>query len=88
MTSSLALSPVVSQGLGDGNNRVRPDAQHCVDEREVLGIEDEERRKRARLEEVPLETEATIDPEAMKIFEETMASRTPPITRERARLGR
>ena len=53
MTSSLALSPDFSRGLGDGSDRVRPDAKHCVDEREVLGIEDEERRKRARLEEVP-----------------------------------
>ena len=71
MTSSLTLSPDESSpdessGLSDRTNRVRPGAEHIVDERIILGVEGE--REASRVEAV-LETVESIDPEAMSEFE-------------------
>ena len=70
MTSSLALSPALSgqdgaSGRGSWSDRVRPNAKHSVEEREVLGVDGEQKRGR---ESGTLETEATVDPAALEEF--------------------
>ena len=65
MTSQLTLSPDDSRGLGGRSDRIRPGAKHSGDEREVLGVEGEQEERGVELE---LETEETVDQEAMREF--------------------
>ena len=65
MTSRLSLSPDDSRGLGGRRDCIRPGAKHSGDERGVLEVEGEQEERGVELE---LETEETVDPEAMREF--------------------
>ena len=65
MTSKLTLSPDDSRGLGVRSDRIRPGAKHSDDAREVLGFEGEQEEQGV---ELVLETEETVDPDAMREF--------------------
>ena len=66
--------------------RISPDAMPCANREVLVGEKkrrvDEPVEHRGLIEpEVELENERTIDSEVLRVFEETMASRDPPIVR-------
>ena len=65
MISPLTLSPDDSRGLGGRSDVVRLGAKHSVDEREVQGFDGEREQREVELE---LETQYTVDQEAMEEF--------------------